>query len=742
MPQDAGFPEPTSNVPPSRPNVPPVAGRIEPPAPAREPLPPPPALSASPDLGALLRCLRHRWMAALALGVPLAAAAALAAWLLLSPKFTAASQFRVLSENHGPLGNAGAPNNFVTFLKTAAGQLLSRTVIAGALKRDEVRRLNMEGRYNDPAQHIEDIAKAEFTEGSELLTLKYESADPAESVAVVKAMTDTYMDLIVYADERKRAQMLTDLEKIQAEAAENLKRKKGDLKRMADTLGTSDKDVLTQQQVQLIEAHRDAKAERGRLAGDLFKAQAELDAIRARIEAMHRAPVAEADLEALVDTDPDAKDLAARVKRMQTLAGDFGPGSSEPTAVRAREQAAKLKKQLDERRALLADKAKRGTGKRDVTELELARASLENQVGLARDELARREKEVKELSDQIARIGTSSSELEALRGAIRSEEKVVDDTTVKLEQLRLEARVNPPRVSVFQDADLQKKDMKKQLLAAVAAPLAVLFAVCGLLALAEYRQRRVRSAGEVAEGLGIPVVGAVPAARHLKRRLTADEGGYDPAAQPVLESFDALRTLLLHDAGARPRVVLVTSAVAGEGKTTLASHLATSLARAGRKTLLLDGDLRRPAAHQLFELPLQPGFSEVLLAEVEVADALQQSAVPGLWVMTAGQWDREVLQALARDGLEGIFEKLQEEFDFVVVDSHPVLPAADSLLIGRRVDAAILSVLREVSQMPRVYAACQRLASLNIPVLGAVVSGADPEEVFAAPAYAARRVAG
>src|SRR5262249_33527923 len=161
------------------------------------------------------------------------------------------------------------------------------------------------------------------------------------------------------------------------------------------------------------------------------------------------------------------------------------------------------------------------------------RASLENQVSLAREELARREKEVKELSEQIARIGTSSSELEALRGAIRSEEKVVDDTTVKLEQLRLEARVNPPRVSVFQEADLQKQGMKKQLPAAGAAPLAALFAVCGLLALAEHRQRRVRSAGEVAEGLGIPVVGAVPAARHLKRHLAADDGGADPAAQPV-----------------------------------------------------------------------------------------------------------------------------------------------------------------------------------------------------------------
>src|SRR5262249_59071664 len=64
-------------------------------------------------------------------------------------------------------------------------------------------------------------------------------------------------------------------------------------------------------------------------------------------------------------------------------------------------------------------------------------------------------------------------------------------------------------------------------------------------------------------------------------------------------------------------------------------------------------------------LPMQPGFSEVLLGEVEMTDALQPTTLDGLWLMAAGQWDREVLQALARDGLEGIFEKLQEEFDFL-----------------------------------------------------------------------------
>src|SRR5262249_36273518 len=197
----------------------------------------------------------------------------------------------------------------------------------------------------------------------------------------------------------------------------------------------------------------------------------------------------------------------------------------------------------------------------------------------------------------------------------------------------------------------------------------------------------------------------------------------------VIESIDAIRTVLLRDPDAN-RVLMVTSAEGGEGKTTLAGHLAGSLARAGRKTLLLDGDLRQPSVHQLFEVAQMPGFSELVMAEVEIGDAVQPTTVENLSVMPAGQWDREVLQALARDGLTGLLEKLKEEFDFIIVDSHPVLGATDSLLVGQHADAVILAVLSEVSQTTLVYAASQRLSSLGIRVLGAVVNGLDPEEVY------------
>ena len=92
-------------------------------------------------------------------------------------------------------------------------------------------------------------------------------------------------------------------------------------------------------------------------------------------------------------------------------------------------------------------------------------------------------------------------------------------------------------------------------------------------------------------------------------------------------------------------------------------------------------------------------------------------------------WDREVVQELAKAASPASSRSCGEEFDFIIVDSHPVLPATDSLLIGQHVDAVIVSVMRDVSQMHNVHTACQQLATLGIRVFGAVVNGV-PVKVY------------
>src|SRR5262249_7353416 len=139
------------------------------------------------------------------------------------------------------------------------------------------------------------------------------------------------------------------------------------------------------------------------------------------------------------------------------------------------------------------------------------------------------------------------------------------------------------------------------------------------------------------------------------------------------------RIMLRHTAfGGTLRTLLVTSAVGGEGKTSLANHLATSLARSGQKTLLIDGDLRRPMVHGLYDQPRSPGFCELVRGECVSKDVAHQTPVDNLWVMTAGGFDDHALAALAQSPARSVLDKLREEFDFVVIDSAPLLPVADT----------------------------------------------------------------
>jgi succinoglycan biosynthesis transport protein ExoP len=223
-------------------------------------------------------------------------------------------------------------------------------------------------------------------------------------------------------------------------------------------------------------------------------------------------------------------------------------------------------------------------------------------------------------------------------------------------------------------------------------------------------------------------VPALPSRRQL--RLMSSNGHGDVRWQNILtESVDAARTLLLHRAASQSlRMIMVTSAVGGEGKTSLSSHLAASLARAGRKTLLLDADLRNPAIHRLFGMDRSPGLCELLRGEVDVADAIQPTPATGLSLIPAGRCDEMALQGLAQNNFQKICEPLRAEFDFIVVDSAPVLPVADSLLVGQFVDGVILSILYDVSRFPKVYAAQERLEMLGIRMLGAVVSGTKVDD--------------
>jgi capsular exopolysaccharide synthesis family protein len=332
-----------------------------------------------------------------------------------------------------------------------------------------------------------------------------------------------------------------------------------------------------------------------------------------------------------------------------------------------------------------------------------------NGLGTAIDE---KMKQLKARSEVSVDMDSRQRELEQL-------EQIANDMSIKLESLDVEANA-PEQIRQIQPAIASKGMNKTQQLGISVLGAGAVFALtCFGIGYVEFRSRRLNGPDQVDEGLGIRVVGTLPS---LASRQALDPT--HPIVAQLTESIDGVRTILMHDSTAhRRQVVLVTSAATMEGRTTVASQLAASLARAGRRTLLIDGDLRRPALHALFDVPLEDGLCEVLRAEVDVADVIRPTHAEGLWLLTAGYCDIDAIHALATEQMQPVFDKLRAEYDFVIIDGAPVLGMSDALIFGQYSDGAILSVRRDHSQMPKISHAAELLRGVGIRIIGAVVNG-------------------
>ncbi len=688
------------------------------------------SLRSGPDGAALLKALRRRWFLAATLGIALAAAAAGTAYSLVPPKYTAEAVLRVGANEKPILGASSGVNgaDYTIYQKTQAGLIKSRFVILAALRQPSMSTLGLESKYPDPVSYLEEELKAEFQEGSEILKLSLSGDMPEELATIVNAVKDAYLKEIVNKEREQKKERHDKLVQIKNTSERLLRSKRAELDSLVQTLKTSDPKVASEIQKQSYSDYAEVQREHRRVESELRKAKLRLLAQQTRLKSLDNFEIPEADLDEQLSKDQALQQYESRIERLQARVKhleEIVVRPDEPSLVRARSDLKAAEASLAEHRTKQKKGLAEAVRKRLRTEVGASIAELSSEIAeLTEDEKVLRDK-VDNRTKETEKVRPSSVELEMMQAMVLQDSKVLETVADQLAKSEIELQ-NSARVELLQPADVpRKRDVKKQLAVTALAGLGTLGLVVFGIAWFEFRTRRIDTVDEVQHGLGMRVVGAVPALPWNGRQKSRSKNVPDGYWKRVLsESIDGIRTMLLCDASREAnRVIMVSSALAREGKTTLASQLAASLARAGRRTLLVDCDLRQPGLHQVFEVPLEPGVCNVLGGDGEVSAVIQKTAVSNLWLIPAGRWEQQIKQALAGDGIRDLVEELRKRFDFVLIDSYPVLSATDSLLIGQCVDSVILSVLRDVSRANHVYAANQKLVSLGIRVLGVVMSG-------------------
>lgn len=192
------------------------------------------------------------------------------------------------------------------------------------------------------------------------------------------------------------------------------------------------------------------------------------------------------------------------------------------------------------------------------------------------------------------------------------------------------------------------------------------------------------------------------------------------------ESYRKLMTNLMYSAS-QPglRVVVVTSASAGEGKTTTVSNLAVAFAQQGRRVVLIDADLRRARIHDVFGLGLEPGLTDVLVGNATLEQGIRPSGIAGLSIIPAGTLPPNPLEFLGGERMHDLLGTLRERFDVVLVDTPPVLLTADAALMGVQADGVVMVVRAGKSERAAARHAVEQIVHVGGRMLGAVLNDPD-----------------
>ena len=701
----------------------------------------PEILSAKANPLELMHAVRRRWPLAIGLGLTVGLLAASLVWYFVPIKYEAYALLRVGAKNDVVLTETReGPDAFSIFKRTQVQMILSGPVLWGTVREPEIKRLAVIKQYDeDPVAWLKEELLLDYPDDAEILRVAIATENPNEAKKIVNKIVDKYISEVVQA-ERTRSLLQEDkLERKYNEIRAEFTTEKDALLGL-EKIARVDTTAAGEVEKRLAnEGLFEAIVQRNGILRSIYEADLDKAVLIARQEEPDSSRIPEAVVELELQKDPFVVQMTQRKSDLhaalaQQMTVTVNP--AESSAVQKLQALIfQIEEQIEEYKAQqrpnviemlnaedLLNRNPVSGGVMTVNMLEKKKAHLEDQLIKAREHVIEESRKFEKLARDTGSVTAKRESVDALRQIMTEVKAMLDRANVD--------RLARERITKFQEAQLDSPGgtrIRKYMAVTFSGILGFGLVVLGI-AYMEFQSRKLNNSQQINDGLGIKVVGELPSVTGRTWRRV--KGGKGPAVLKALmaERIDGTRTALIHSTAVESaHVVMVTSADPHEGKTTTSSQLAASLARAGRRTLLIDADIRNPGVHRVFDMPLEPGLCELLRGEAERDAVVHPTRTANLWLLPAGHCDLPSVQALATSYLGTAIAGLCVQFDYVIIDSGPILKVADSLQIGQHVDVAILSVLKDSSKMPNVYEACERLRSVGITVMGAVVNGVNDD---------------
>lgn len=367
------------------------------------------------------------------------------------------------------------------------------------------------------------------------------------------------------------------------------------------------------------------------------------------------------------------------------------------------------------------------------TEIRAVGAAAESEYRTALAKEARLAASLEAVKREAQETNRKSIEHGALKREVETNRQLYQDLLTKTKQTGLETELKTTNIRVVEKAETPRSPVSPNRMRnyQVALILGLLVGV-GLALGFEHLDNTFKSPEDVKEHLQVPFLGMVPDVE----AKTASGAARGPNASQVLRSpnsavadaYRVLRTnLIFSSAEATGRVLVVTSASPGEGKTTTLANLAAALAQNGAKVLAVDGDLRRPTLNQHFGLQKTPGLSDLIVGKAAASQAIQSTRIDGLQVIPCGYLPPNPAELLGSPMMKQVMEALRAHYDWVLVDAPPLLAMADAAVLASLAEGVVMVIAAEQATKPAAVRAIEQVRSVGGKITGVVLNRVNLE---------------
>jgi tyrosine-protein kinase Etk/Wzc len=363
---------------------------------------------------------------------------------------------------------------------------------------------------------------------------------------------------------------------------------------------------------------------------------------------------------------------------------------------------------------------------------------------------------IKAYKSRNPNVMSQSLELLRLKRSKEVYENIYSILLEKAEEQRIVSASNTAGVKivdmpVLPDKPIPKNEMRYYLLGAILG-LALGMALAFFI---EFNDTTIKSNEDIERFLMLPVMGTIPHITHDKKsevRFRRKNGGkskgssllqypkqvfnFDGDDSVITESYRSLRTNLTFVSPDKPlKAIVLTSAGPSEGKSLTTSNLATAYAQMGKKTLLVDTDLRRPVIHHIFNCKREPGFTDLFGENPDLDQIIHPTDKENLFIIPAGVFTPNPAELIGSNKMTQIIEKLKESFDIIFFDSPPIVAVTDSTLLGTKTDGILIIIKSNHTEREIASRAINILKNVNVRILGTVLNDIDLTHRYSSYGY-------